>query len=120
MDKKATIHESKEKVRKFCEARDWDQFHPAKDLALGIVTEACELIAHFRFKSDKEVEELFKDLKKRAEIEDEAADVLYFLLRFAQKYRIDLSKALDDKIRKNELRYPINKFKGSNKKYSEI
>jgi NTP pyrophosphatase (non-canonical NTP hydrolase) len=119
MDHKTNIHELKEKVKKFCEDRDWDQFHNAKDLAIGIITESSELLEHFRWKNGKEVEELFKNPKKREEIGEEMADVLYFLLRLAQMYDIDLATELDKKIEKNNLKYPVEKAKGSNKKYNE-
>ena len=117
-DKETKPHELKEKIKEFCEARDWNQFHGAKDLAIGIITEASELLEHFRFKSDEEVKGLMKN--KKEEISEEMADVLYFMLRLAQKYDIDLSEALDKKMQKNEERYPLDKFKGSNKKYGEL
>ena len=98
MDKNTNIQELKDKMKNTCEKRDWDQFHGAKDLAIGIATEAAELLEHFRFKSDKEVEELFGNPLKREEIEDEMADIFSFLLRFAQKYDVDFSEAF---IRKN-------------------
>lgn len=120
MDKEIKLHELKEKIKEFCEARDWDQFHSAKDLAIGVITESSELLEHFRFKSDKEVEEMFKNQEKKQEISEEVADVLYFLLRLAQKYDIDLSTELNKKIEKNEKKYPIEKAKGSNKKYNEL
>jgi len=120
MDTQTNIHELKEKVRKFCEDRDWDQFHNAKDLAIGISTESAELLEHFRWKSEKEVEEMFNSEKKRTEISEEMADTFYFLLRLAQKYDIDLTTALADKMEKNDKKYPVEKAKGSNKKYSEL
>lgn len=119
MDNQTNIHELKEKVKKFCEDRDWDQYHSAKELAIGVITEASELLDHFRFKSEKEVEELFSDPKKRQDISEEIADVLYFLVRLAQKYNIDLTTELNKKMEKNEKKYPIEKAKGSNKKYTE-
>lgn len=120
MDKATSIHELKEKIRNFCEARDWDQFHNPKDLAIGIITEASELLEQFRFKSDKEIAELFEDPEKRAKLSEEVADVFYFLLRLAQKYNIDLASELNKKIDLNEKRYPVEKAKGSNKKYTEL
>jgi len=120
MDSKTNVHELKEKIRKFCEDRDWDQYHNAKDLAIGIITEASELLEHFRFKSAKEVEELFNSPVKREEISEEMADVLYFLLRFAQRYDIDLVTELNKKMEKNEKRYPVEKARGQNKKYTEL
>ena len=119
MDCKTSIHELKEKVRAFCEDRDWDQFHNAKELAIGIVTEASELLEHFRFKSEEQVNEMFKNESKKQELTEEMADVLYFLVRLAQMYDIDLTTELDSKIKKNNEKYPIDKVKGCNKKYSE-
>ncbi|MFH1106680.1 MAG: nucleotide pyrophosphohydrolase [Candidatus Micrarchaeota archaeon] len=119
-DDKTSLHELKVKVRQFCEERDWDQYHGAKDLAIGVTTESSELLEHFRFKSDKEIEEMFANADKKEEISEEMADVLYFLLRLAQKYDIDLASALEKKMEKNEKKYPIEKSRGSNKKYNEL
>ena len=119
MDSDTSVHELKEKVRKFCEDRDWDQYHNAKDLAIGVITEASELLEHFRFKSGKEVEEMLNS-PKREEIAEEMADVLYFLLRLAQRYDIDLVTELNKKMEKNEKRYPVEKARGKNKKYTEL
>ena len=118
-DHKTNISVLKEKIKKFCEDRDWDQYHSAKELAIGVITEASELLVHFRFKSEKEVEDLFKNKDKRQEITEEMADVLYFLVRLAQKYNIDLTAELNKKMEKNEKRYPVEKAKGLNKKYTE-
>ena len=120
MDHITNINELKEKIKKFCEDRDWDQYHNAKDLAIGIITESSELLEHFRFKSEKEVDGMFNIPSKRQEISEEMADVLYFLVRLAQRYNIDLTTELNKKLEKNEKRYPLDKFKGSNKKYSEF
>jgi len=119
-DTEKTLQEIKEVVKKYCEERDWDQFHGAKDLAIGISTEASEVLEQFRFKSKEEIEEMFKDPIKREKIEDEMADVLYFLSRLAQKYDVDLSEAFERKMKKSEEKYPIDKAKGSNKKYNEL
>lgn len=118
MDKKITIADAKEMVKTFCEEREWGQFHDAKDLAIGISTEANELLQIFRFKSEGQVTDLLSS-DRRAEIEEELADVFYFVARFAQIYGIDLSDALERKIVKNEEKYPIDKVKGCNKKYNE-
>jgi NTP pyrophosphatase (non-canonical NTP hydrolase) len=120
MDKNTSIEQLKLAVKVFCEERDWDQYHNAKDLSIGIITEASEILEQFRFKSEEEVEQMFRDQKKRKEITEEMADVLYFILRLAQRYDIDMSDELIEKIEKNEKKYPINKVKGLNKKYTEI
>lgn len=119
MDNETNIHELKENVKKFCEDRDWNQYHNAKELAIGMVTESSELLQHFRFKSEKEVDEMFESSEKRKEISEELSDTLYFILRFAQKYNIDLTTELNKKMKKNGEKYPIEKSKGSNKKYTE-
>jgi len=120
MDSTTTLQELKEAIRKFCEERDWDQYHNPKDLAIGIITEASELLEHFLWKSEKDVAGLVNDPAKKEQIEDEMADVLYFLLRLSEKYNIDLSEALLRKIQKNAKKYPVEKAKGSSKKYTEL
>ena len=119
-DKERTFHEIKEFVKKYAEERDWDQFHNAKELAIALSIEASELLEPFRFKSKEEVEGLFKDPKKREDIEDEMADIIYFLFRMAQRYNIDLSEAFERKMEKSAKKYPVEKAKGSNKKYNEF
>lgn len=118
MDNKCTIEELKNKVKDFCEARDWDQFHSPKELAIGISTEANELLQIFRFKSEEDMKKLMAS-DKRKEVEEEVADVLYFVLRFAQMNDIDLSQVVIDKIDKNDKKYPVDIVKGNNKKYNE-
>ena len=119
-DEERKIHELKELIKKFCEDRDWDQFHNAKELAIALSIEVSELLEIFRWKTPQEVEDLFKNEKKKEDIQDEMADVLYFLVRIAQIYDIDLTDALDKKMEKNEQKYPVEKAKGSNKKYNEF
>jgi NTP pyrophosphatase (non-canonical NTP hydrolase) len=119
-DEDASVGQLKSLVADFCTARDWDRYHGAKDLAVGIVTEAAELLDLFRFKSDVEVESMLAGAPARAKAEHELADVLFFVLRFAQRYGIDLSGAFERKLALNAERYPIEKAKGSNLKYTEL
>lgn len=106
-------------VRKFCDARDWAQFHGPKELAIGLTTESAELLDLFRFKSDAECLAILKHKATRQQVEDELADILFFLLRFAQLHEIDLSGAFLRKMTKNRKKYPARLVKGKNKKYSE-
>ncbi len=119
-DPTTSIGVLKERVKSFCEARDWDQYHNAKDLAIGVSTEAGELLDLFRFKSPEEVEVMFHNALEREDIEDELSDVLFFLLRLGQKYDIDLARAFERKMEKNALKYPVEKTRGSNKKYNKF
>lgn len=109
-----------ELVDNFCEERDWKQFHNIKDLAMGLSIEASELLQIFLWKDSNEVEAMLDTPNKREDIEDEVADVLFFLLRISHLNGIDLQAALEKKIIKNEQKYPISVFKGSNRKYNEI
>lgn len=119
MDKNTSIYELKQEVQHFCEVRDWDKFHSPKELAIGISTEAGELLDLFRFKSDEDMKKMFENSEKKAKIEEEFSDILFFLLRFAQFYDIDISTAFKRKVEKNNQKYPVELFKGSNKKYNE-
>lgn len=100
------IKELEEKVRLFCEARQWRKFHTIKNLAIGAVTEASELVEPFRFLTDEESQKFVDSPEGRIAVEDELADVLFFLLRIANLQGIDLSEALDRKLVKNANKYP--------------
>jgi len=119
MDHITNISQLKSQVKDFCEDRDWDQYHKPKDLAIGLINEASELLEHFKFKDDKEIQEMFENKTKRQEISEEIVDILYVVLRLAQIQGIDLTTELQKKMKKNEEKYPIEKAKGSNKKYNE-
>lgn len=119
-DENTTVNELKKIVQKFCEDRDWDQFHNPKDLVIGVATEACELLELFLWQPTEEATEILSDKLKNERVREELADVLYFVLRFAQKNGIDLSKILAEKIKKNEEKYPVEKARGSDKKYTEL
>ncbi len=88
-----SYEELSSKIKQFCEERDWDQFHNPKDLAIGLVTEASELLEIFRFKSPEEIAEILREPKEKTKIEDELADVLFFILRFSERFSIDLLTA---------------------------
>lgn len=118
MDNNITLQSVKDKVREFCEVRDWDQFHAPQHLAVGVVTEAAELLDLFRFQNDEQAQKTLET--KRGLVEEEVADVLFFLARFAQLHNIDLSAAFEKKLVKNGEKYPVEKSKGSNKKYHEL
>lgn len=118
MDEHITVGSLKEMVREFCEARDWDQFHNPKDLAIGISTEANELLDIFRFQSEAQMKEMMQDETIRNHIREELADTLFFILRFSQMNDIDLHSSLVDKVGKNGQRYTIEKSKGKNAKIS--
>ena len=107
-----------EKIKKFRDARDWKQFHNPKDLALSLTLEAAEVLEHFQWKNPKEIEEYIKSNKE--DIGEELADVLYWVLLTSHDLKIDIKKALEKKIKKNEQKYPVNKAKGEHTKYNKL
>jgi NTP pyrophosphatase (non-canonical NTP hydrolase) len=110
----------KKRVADFCEARDWDQFHDIKELAIGVSTESAELLEIFRFQSKQSCEAMFADNTQREKIEDELADVFFFLLRISGRYSVDLNQALVKKMQKNAVKYPVDKARGNNQKYDKL
>lgn len=120
VDQDTTVDVLKAQVKNFCEAREWDQYHDAKELSISIAVESAELLELFRFKGREEMQQMFSVPGKREQVCDEVADVLFALLRFAQLYDIDLTTEFNRKIRKNEAKYPVELSRGSNKKYDEF
>jgi NTP pyrophosphatase (non-canonical NTP hydrolase) len=116
----STFSDLSELISNFCKERDWDQYHVAKDLAIGVSTEASELLALFRFKNNDEIEKFLSSPEGRKKVGQELADILFFLLRFAERYDFDVYDELVKKLELNSKRYPVEKAKGSNKKYDEL
>lgn len=114
------IYHAQAEIQDFCNKRNWDQFHTPKDLAIGLVTEASELLELFRFANDKQTEVQMTEPLFREKVQDELADVLYYLLRFSQMYNFDLPSAFSAKMKKNSAKYPVELSKGRNVKYTEL
>ncbi len=106
-DRSVTLEEMKKWVQDFCEERRWDPFHGPKDLAIGLATEASELLEIFRFVNEKSCLDLVQDPANKEQIADELADSIYFILRFAQMYDFDISRSVKEKLAKNVARYPV-------------
>jgi NTP pyrophosphatase (non-canonical NTP hydrolase) len=102
----------------FRDAREWKQFHNPKDVALSLVLEAGEVLEHFQWKSPGELDEYVK--KHKAEIADELADVLYWVLLMSHDLNIDVIKASQKKLAQNAKKYPVKKSKGKATKYSNL
>ncbi len=115
-DGAATVEDLKKLVQDFCEAREWDQFHDPKELAIGIATEAGELLEPFRFQTPAQCRAMLADPVQGEHLRGELADVLYFTLRFAQMNGIDLTQALTAKLADDGRRYPVERARGSNAK----
>jgi len=109
------ICDLKEKIISFRNERNWEQFHSLKELLLGLNIETAELSQLFLFKEEKQIENVALN-----KIENEIADIYIYLNYLAHHFKIDLEKAVLDKIKLNGEKYPIEKFYNSNKKYNEI
>ena len=92
--------------------RDWDQFHNPKDLALAISVEAGELLEVFLWKTPEEA--------NPEKVKEELADVLAFSFLLAEKYGFDVRQIILDKMEHNAQKYPVEKAKGSARKYNEL
>ena len=106
------------KILAFHDARDWKQFHNPKDLAISLVLESGEVMEHFQWRSKEEVLEYAKTHKE--EIGEELIDVLVYLLTLMNTVGIDIEKAFDKKMKKNEKKYPVKKAKGKHTKYNKL
>ncbi len=98
------------RLREFADARDWDQFHAPKNLAMALIVEAAELVEHFQWLTPQQSQEL-SDQKKQ-EVALEMADIFIYLTRMADRLDIDLPAAVREKIALNEIRYPAESVKG--------
>jgi NTP pyrophosphatase (non-canonical NTP hydrolase) len=96
----------------FRDARDWAQFHNAKDLAVGLSIEASELLECFLWKDAKSADP--------AKIREELADILVFALLLAHEAKIDIPSAVREKLAKNAIKYPVDKAKGRADKYDQL
>ncbi|MFT4303709.1 MAG: nucleotide pyrophosphohydrolase [Candidatus Woesearchaeota archaeon] len=118
MDKKTTVDDINNVVKKFVDDRDWEQFHNPKDVALALSIEVAEVLEHFRWKSPDEVKEWLTNPNNKKELADEIGDCVYFLFDLARVSNIDIAKAFEEKIEKSAEKYPIELVKGKHHKYT--
>ena len=114
----ANIDEFIKQIVAFRDARDWKQFHNPKDCAISLSLEASEVLEHFQWKNKEEIEKYIQTNKN--DIGEELADVLYWVLLMSHDLNIDIGKIFDSKMKKNNEKYPVEKAKGQNKKYTEL
>jgi len=105
-------------IRAFRDARDWKQFHNPKELAVAITAEAGELLQHFVWQSPAQSE--LRVLDRKDALSSEMADIAILLFEMADNCGINLAHAIRAKLARNEERYPVDKARGSNKKYNEL
>lgn len=99
-------------------ARNWEQFHTARNVASALSVEAAELLEHFVWSSDQQVPYIVDE--QRAAIESEIVDIAILLIYMAHDLSIDLEAAVSTKITTNEQKYPLEKSRGTNRKYTDL
>jgi NTP pyrophosphatase (non-canonical NTP hydrolase) len=112
------LQELTDRILAFREERDWEQFHNYKDVAISLVLEATELLEHFQWKSPEEIADHITE--QRESIGEELADIFYWVLLLSHDLGIDLRATFEAKMEKNAKKYPVEKAKGSHRKYTEI
>jgi dCTP diphosphatase len=111
-DSCTTLADLRDIVRRFVDERDWRQFHSPKNLSMSLAIEAAELMEHFQWIDAAESRRIGDDPAKLAEVRDEIADVLCYMLALANELDIDLSTAIHDKMIKNAAKYPAALSRG--------
>lgn len=106
------------RLRDFADSRDWNQFHSPKNLCMALSVEIAEITEHFQWLTEEQSRNLPQD--KREEVATELADTLLYLIRLADKLKIDLAAAASSKIELNAQKYPVDMSRGNAKKYTEF
>jgi NTP pyrophosphatase (non-canonical NTP hydrolase) len=106
------LNELISKIVKFRDDRDWAQFHNPKDLAIALNIEASELLELFLWKTE--------DGANISRVKEELADILIYSLLLANKYNLDVMTIIESKLKENSEKYPVDKARGSAKKYNEL
>lgn len=112
----AEFENLQEKARDFAKARDWDQFHSPKNLVMALGGEVAELLDLFQWLTEAESYDLTPEQKQATAYE--IADVQIYLLRLADKLKIDIPRSVEEKMVLNESRYPVDQARGSARKYT--
>jgi dCTP diphosphatase len=107
-----------ERLRRFAAARDWEQFHDPKNLAMAIASESGELLSELRWVSNDQADAHTRTTENRDRIESEVADIAILLLLFCERTGIDLLSAISRKIHLNEARYPVQQARSTRRKRS--
>ncbi len=119
-DADTTLQDVKNTIARFTAERDWQQFHSAKNVALVLVSEAAELMAHFRWSEHGQEPAILDDPQSLREIRHEVADVLLLLAEFANVAGIDMAQAVEEKMAINAERYSVEKSRGTAQKYNRL
>ena len=112
-----SLQEIRSRIQALVEERDWQQFQSPKNLAMAMIVEAAELVEHFQWMTEQESREV--SAEKKEQIGQELADTFVYMLRIADVLEIDLIDATNRKLDINAKKYPVEKARGRNDKYTE-
>lgn len=112
------MQELMKKLRMFASERDWEQFHSLKNLSMALAVETAEIMEHFQWLTEEQSRNL--DNKTLEKVKEEIADTQIYLARLADQLGIDPITAANEKLIKNADKYPVEKAKGSAKKYTDL
>ncbi len=112
------IQELQASLRRFAEERDWEQFHSPKNLAAALSVEAAELLEHFQWLTEEQSRSLSPE--QQEQVGEEIADVLLYLLQLADKLQIDPMDAAKKKLALNAEKYPVERARGTSRKYTDL
>jgi NTP pyrophosphatase (non-canonical NTP hydrolase) len=119
-DADTSLQEIKDRVLAFAKERDWEQFHSPKNLSMAIAAETAELMEHFLWQSPEQSHVDLGATKLRAKVEEELADVFIFAIEFANVTGIDIAAIIENKMKRNAEKYPVEKARGRSVKYDQL
>ena len=108
----------KQQLREFSKERDWDQFHSPKNFSMALIVECAELVEHFQWLTEEQSKQLPEETLDKVSLE--MADIMIYLIRLADKLDIDLIDVVNQKIKLNAIKYPVEKSKGLATKYNKL
>ncbi|MCK5884357.1 MAG: nucleotide pyrophosphohydrolase [Bacteriovoracaceae bacterium] len=120
MSEKLDLGKIKKYLEDYAKARDWEQFHNPKNIAMALSVEASELVELFQWLTPEQALAIKNDPAKLNHVSDELADILSYTILMSKYLGINLEEALDNKLEKNAEKYPVDKARGTAKKYTEL
>lgn len=120
MDNNSEFKSIQQQLRLFAKERDWEKYHNPKNLSMALIVETAELVEIFQWMDSKESENIINSKEVLESVSHELADIMLYALRLSDVFKIDIIKAMNDKIIINSKKYPINKSKGNAIKYNNF
>lgn len=114
---KNSLDQLNQRLKEFAQTRNWEQFHNPKNLAMALIAECAELVEHFQWLTPEQSIDLKPD--RHEAVAMELADILIYLIRFAERVDVDLIDAVERKIAINEARYPVERVYGDARRAEE-